>query len=498
VAASPAAWGRPVAILLAAAVFRALPLLENRFHPDEALYAYFGRLIASGRDVLLAQVVVDKPPLPFYLLAGGFALFGPGEFAARLPAYFASLISVALVFALARRLYGAPTAHLAAAAMALSPFGILFAITLFIDPLLTAGLLWGLWMSRSGRAWPAAIAFALAFTAKQTALVFIPLALALVPVPPRARPAEAAGIYRRHLVRLAAALLIAGVIIFGWDALRQAFGAPVGFWEQGYGDNVPNRLVRSGEAPLRALAWMDVLSHVTASAPLNALLALGGPALVVAGWRRPSRAALADLALTGFLALYLAVYWLLPFNVWDRYLVPVAPLVLILLARIITRAADLVRPPTSLLGGAAIARGLLALAACALLLPSAITAARSGFPIGGDHGAYDGIDDAAGFVHGLPEGAVLYDFWLSWQWNYYLFDSPVYVAWMPSPQALAGDLRAFGRASPRYLVVPSWESDAEARAAAHEASFAFLPLHESFRRDGSRSFVVYQLVPASP
>jgi len=35
--------------LLAAALLRSLPLLDNRFHPDEALYAYFARLIASAR-----------------------------------------------------------------------------------------------------------------------------------------------------------------------------------------------------------------------------------------------------------------------------------------------------------------------------------------------------------------------------------------------------------------------------------------------------------------
>ncbi len=35
--------------------------------------------------------------------------------------------------------------------------------------------------------------------------------------------------------------------------------------------------------PLRAAAWLDLLGYVTASPPLNALLALGGPALLLAG-----------------------------------------------------------------------------------------------------------------------------------------------------------------------------------------------------------------------
>jgi hypothetical protein len=33
------------------------------------------------------------------------------------------------------------------------------------------------------------------------------------------------------------------------------------------------------------------------------------------------------------------------------------------------------------------------------------------------------------------------------------------------------------------------------RAAADQASFEFVPLHQAHRRDGSVSFVVYQLAP---
>src|ERR1051325_6587989 len=100
--------------LLVATQLRLLPLLANRFHPDEALYASFARLIVSGRDPLLSWVVVDKPPLPFYLTAIFFAALGSTEFAARLPNFYASLLSIALLFALARRMYDFSTAQLAA------------------------------------------------------------------------------------------------------------------------------------------------------------------------------------------------------------------------------------------------------------------------------------------------------------------------------------------------------------------------------------------------
>src|SRR3970040_757552 len=87
-------WLGAVLAVLVAALLRSLPLLDNRFHPDEALYAYFARLIASGRDPLLSGVVVDKPPLSIYLNSLSLLVFGGHEFAARLPNFYASLVGV--------------------------------------------------------------------------------------------------------------------------------------------------------------------------------------------------------------------------------------------------------------------------------------------------------------------------------------------------------------------------------------------------------------------
>ncbi|MBM2851185.1 MAG: conserved rane protein of unknown function, partial [Anaerolineales bacterium] len=225
----------------------------------------------------------------------------------------------------------------------------------------------------------------------------------------------------------------------------------------------------------------------------------------------PSRAAMADFILAGYLLLHLAGYWLLAFNIWDRYLLPVLPLFVLLLARVTrlitftvrTTTRQLLRiksndPGDTLLWKLRVLIPLYFLFPAILLLPilpPALTAARSGYPVGGDHGAYDGIDDVARFVHTLPPEGVLYDHWLSWEFNFYLFDRPLYISWFPTPDALATDLKSFGHTSPRYIVVPTWESNAEVRAAAAQAGFAFIPIHTAFRRDGSTSFVVYQLVP---
>lgn len=482
-----------LAAVAAAAALRALPLLDNRFHPDEALYAYFGRLIASGRDPLLAGLVVDKPPLYLYLLGASFAAFGGSELAARLPNLFASLLCVALSYRLGKRLYGARVGALTAGLTALSPLAILFSVTVFLDPLLTACGLACLWAAAAGRPRWAALALAAGFAVKQTALLYAPLAVALglLGLPPDIRPGAAAGRAARVAGVLLAGLALAAGLVFAWDAARRQLGAPISFWEQGYSDNIPDRLIRSGEVPARAAAWWDLWGYLTAAPAYNVLAAVGLAGLLAAGWRRPSRAGLADWLLCGCLAGYMAVYWLLAFNVWDRYLVPVAPLALLLLARGTDWLAGRIAGADSR-RGAWLAAGL-----GLLVLPSALTAARSGFPVGGDHGAYAGIDDAARYLNALPYGSVLYDFWLSWQWNYYLFDGKAYVAWLPNPEALTADLRAFGRSSPRYLAVPAWESEAEAREAARAAGFDLALAHQSFRPDGTPAFSIYRLAPQS-
>ena len=63
-------------------------------HPDEALYGYWARLIASGRDPALFSVYVDKPPLFIYSLAGTFRILGMSTEASRFPNIAASFLSL--------------------------------------------------------------------------------------------------------------------------------------------------------------------------------------------------------------------------------------------------------------------------------------------------------------------------------------------------------------------------------------------------------------------
>jgi hypothetical protein len=224
--------------------------------------------------------------------------------------------------------------------------------------------------------------------------------------------------------------------------------------------------------------------------------------LLAVPYRAPSRAALADRLLAGYLLGYLSAYWLLAFNAWDRYLLLVQPLALVLAARALWQVAGWsaiairrwIGPRRSPGHLASMLRVGAALAVLLALIPGAVGAAHSAYPIGGDHGAYDGVDAAGRFLRSLPEGTVLYDHWLSWQWNFYAFDGPVYVAWFANPAALEADLRAFGATSPRFLAVPVWEADTELRAAARAAGYTFVPRFTAYRRDGLESIRLYELV----
>ena len=499
----------PLIILLLAFALRTAPLTQNRLHPDEAWYGHFALRITSGRDPWLHEVIVDKPPLPFYLAAGSIALMAPSprenaiaaEFAARLPSLAAGIVAVALLFQLGRSLYGHRAGTLSAFILALSPLAILFSVTVFMDSLLTAFLLASLWTAARDRWGLSGLLFGLAFASKQTALFFLPLILAIgiLKILRAKSNSTLREILRRVTGWLLPVALCAGLIFF-WDVLRDA---EIGFWTQGYVDNNPRRLIRAAELPTRFGEIVRLMHYSTGSTIVNVALLLGcfGLAIRAIRHRKINYRQATDLLLIGFIWWYLSIYLLFAFNLWDRYLVALVPILALLLARTIliigafistnysSRKRQLFRHPfqneyTLLSAGIII-----------LLLFPAIRASNSRYPIGGDHGAYDGIEKVAAFLNDLEEGDVLYDHWLSWELSFYLFDGPLYVAWMPGPAALATDLIAHGANSRRYIVSPGWESFSEFETAIAASGYETQVQLTTYDRDGRRSFSVYEIVP---
>jgi hypothetical protein len=125
----------------------------------------------------------------------------------------------------------------------------------------------------------------------------------------------------------------------------------------------------------------------------------------------------------------------------------------------------------------------------------AINAANSRYPVGGDHWAYDGMDEVAAYLRALPEGSVVYQHWLGWHYAYYLFRAPIHVAYWSTPAWLAQDVLAFGARESRYLAFPSWESPARVAQGLAGVGYRLDPVLATVHRDATPSFVVYRIRP---
>ncbi|MBL7063243.1 MAG: glycosyltransferase family 39 protein [Anaerolineae bacterium] len=498
-----------VPLLLLAWALRLPPILDNRFHPDEALYGYWGLLIGRGQDPWLATVPVYKPPLLPYLVAGAQALFGNSEFTVRMPGLAAGLLTVSLVAALAHSLYHDRWAAVAAAAgVAFSPFAILFSATAFPDPLMVALGLGACVAAARGRPGWAGLLAGLAFATKQTGLVWVPLALGvnLIQIP---NP-------KSQIPKLVICLSLVVGVVFGWDALRVAQGAE-SFWRMGITGYGGLRLIWPQELWTRLRGWIGLGRYLFVSPVVNGALLVGLSALVwgdIKHRRYPETRFLSktgflqqpftDLLLISFCLIYFLLHWLFAFPVWDRYLLPLVPVLAVLLGRtlallasrlqsIIDRLSLVPRHSSFVIRHLSFIICHLLFAIC-LALP-AFDAAHSRYPVGGDHGAYDGIDEVATFLHGLPEGTVVYQHWLGWHYAYYLFDAPVCLAYWPTPAWLSQDVRAFGATEPRYVAFPSWESRARAEWALATVGYGLEPALTTTRRDDTPSFTVYHIIP---
>jgi len=131
------------------------------------------------------------------------------------------------------------------------------------------------------------------------------------------------------------------------------------------------------------------------------------------------------------------------------------------------------------------------------VLPFSLVASHSGYPLGGDHGANDGIDQVADYLKGLPSGTVVYDHWLAWQLGYYLGDGYAYVAYFDTPAALADDLRVFAGRDDRYVIFPAREAPAKVIDAIAQVGYTLKPVFATSDRFGQTSFTIYQIVKRS-
>jgi len=483
-----------IAILLVALALRLAPWGDNRFLEDEALYATWGLQIASGVDPMLDNEPVDKPPVHPYTLALSFLLFGSpmtpeldrNESAARLPSLFASIASVALVYAVGRQLYGdGRVGLLAALLLALSPFDILFASTAFTDPLLVVLALGALLAAAKGQLGIAGLVTGLAAATKQQGLLFLPLVVA-VGLVRSGQVRQSAASWLRFIAALAA---VAGAA-FWWDAARVQ---RPGFWTQGLVSYGSLTLARPEVWSERARDWLRLASDFWVSPSFNGLLLAALATWAVVSLRRGKglrpRSLALDLVLLAFAICFLLLHWLATFQVWDRYLLGLVPIVALLGARAVVGVGQAIRSRSwQWMYSAGVG-----MAVVASLVGPVSRATASELPLGGDHGAYDGIDRLVDYVQAnVPPGAVLYHHWLGYHYRFYLYGSPLRLHWYPDRADLIQDAVDYRR-EPRYIAFPSFRDGAPIQAALEDADIRLVPVYETRRRDGTVSFQLYRL-----
>ena len=160
---APPSRGLPL-LLLAAALALGWNLADYRLlDPDEGRNAEVAREMAGTHDYLVPHVdglpYLDKPIVYFAASAALMTLLGPTETAARLPAYLATLATIALLVAFARRRWGPEAGWLAGLAFATMPLTLAYAHTAIFDGTLTlcttAAIIF-LFEERTALAWPSA------------------------------------------------------------------------------------------------------------------------------------------------------------------------------------------------------------------------------------------------------------------------------------------------------------------------------------------------------
>jgi hypothetical protein len=286
-----------VTLLVAAAVvLRVIPWLASYpLHRDEALYGYWARLIAGGRDPLLLGPWVDKPPLALYLLAASIRTFGVSELALRLPGLIASLLTLCVTFGFARRAFGMRVALVATGLLAFSPFAILFAPTAFTDPWLTLWLVAAAWAAVARRPFLAGLLLGLAVASKQQGVLIVPLMVALLadsrwqiadgrwPVGDSRRQVAGRSPVTLPAICYSLSAVLGFALVFApmtwWDSLRW-INRP-SFWDRSLATYGQLTLAPPAEWPQRAAEWAPQLGYLFGLPALSALMLLAAAAVGV-------------------------------------------------------------------------------------------------------------------------------------------------------------------------------------------------------------------------
>lgn len=430
----------PISLLLLGAWLRLNALArDQRLHPDEALYADLARRIGLWGDWQLLDTPVDKPPLQYFVGGFFYALLGDSEFSTRLPNAFAGIISLALIYILGWQLTQQRGIALLTLLLAvLSPMHIAFSISNFTDIQMLTWMLAATVLLLARRWGWAGLALGCAIMTKPAALWWLPL-MGFISVvqglPDRAQ-------LQRGILGIALPVTLFSL----WDRL----GSLGSFWTLGAQNYQVNRWIRADEILPRLDAWSDWLVALSQHGVLMVVGILLAVAYLLKTIRQPTTNRLLLWGMLGYCLLFLGMHWLIAFNTFDRYLMPILPLVLILMA---VGFWQLTRHP----------RMQMAIAALILLVGiiPAHDAMLGKSPVASDQGQHAGIDHLATVINQEYRGEIFYEHWLGWELRYYLGADPqAILLYFPTADSLADyawqELPTID--APRYFVAPSQEA----------------------------------------
>ena len=445
-----AGYQRGLCILLLLGFALRLVMLDRfRFHQDEALYSYWALHFPHDDPYFLKQWI-DKPPLFIWLLAYHFKAFGTSEASARLLNIGISTVTIPVAAAIARQAWSGGAGLITAAALALNPFAISFSPTAFTDPLFVLGGVCSVYAAQRSQPLRAGLCLGAAIMTKQQGVFFAPLALAVLMAGNlNGRPTAKAA--ATGLLRFGGGLALTVLPILYWDSLRWAVAPSP--WDLGIRNFGALEIVALSQWPERVGRSAHLIWYLTASKLVWIVLAAA--VVFTALYERLARLTFSRrntvfaLLLCGWIGAYWGIHVVASLPLWDRYFLPIAPVFAILAggigARIIFASSPLWR------------RALIGLWIL-LLLPGGVQAARGQLPIGGDHGAYDGLREAFDWLEGhSPQGAVLYHQPLSWHLQFYLYENPreYRVRWFANPVALVDDAAKMPQRA-KFVLVPTW------------------------------------------
>lgn len=464
-------------ILLACLIQFGALARDERFHSDEAFFMTFARDAAVKGDWLLSGSL-DKPPLSIYLSALSMTAVGQtadaagvlqldvyaGEFAGKLPNVMLALLLTALMTRLAWQRYrDLRSAFFAGLLSATSPYVAAYGASAFTDMSLLFCALAAFYMAGSGRWAAAGLALGLAFWGKQQAIFATVFVALLLLVKERAGPRE----WLRFALPLGAAFLA----LLAWDAARPE----ASIFLQAAANNAPDQLLAPPAAWLARLAQLLLAAFWLPGPPVVALLLLASAAL--AAYKRRGLLK-SDRNLIAALCLYLVIHAVFGFNLYDRFLLLLLPLLILPVARGLAALSE------------TYARLKPRLVILAAVLLGAVGVFSSQTPVILDRTAYSGIDELADFLKAKPVATVIYDRWLGWQLDYYLGTwHDKRRVYHPMPDALVADALSLDERGARYFASPLELPYERWVDALHDAGFA---VSVEYRSEG---YIAFRLLP---